>query len=169
MLVAVLAGIVVPQFSAGVADARTKGASRYLVGRLHGARVQSVAEGTTFGARVLVRGRDIYVRTFRDGNRNGLRAADVAAGVDVPVDEEVGLGDLFAGVRIGAEDGSEPPPVAGEVSTWFSFTPSGTSSSGTVYLRGAGAEQYAVRVLGATGRIRILRFRRTTAEWVDAQ
>jgi hypothetical protein len=126
-----------------------------------------VAHGTSFGVRVTVRGHTVSIQTYRDGNQNGLRAADVAAGTDTPVDVEVGLDDLFSHVQSGAADGSVPPPVAGEATSWYSFAPAGTASSGTVYLRGAGTRQYAVRVLGATGRVRVLRFREASGEWVE--
>jgi hypothetical protein len=48
----------------------------------------------------------------------------------------------------------------------LSFSPTGTSSSGTVYLRGRAARQRAVRVLGGTGRIRSYDFDFGTWKWV---
>jgi hypothetical protein len=48
-----------------------------------------------------------------------------------------------------------------------SFTPDGTASSGTVYVRGRGGAQYAVRVLGATARTRVLRYDVERREFVD--
>ena len=51
--------------------------------------------------------------------------------------------------------------------TLMSFTPLGTASSGTLYLRGRDGSQYAVRVLGATGRTRVLRYEPVTRTWVE--
>ena len=42
--------------------------------------------------------------------------------------------------------------------------PDGTATSGTIYLRGRRG-QYAVRILGATGRTRVWRFHPGTGEW----
>ena len=49
----------------------------------------------------------------------------------------------------------------------MSFTPLGTASSGTLYLRGRDGSEYAVRVLGATGRTRVLRYEAITRTWVE--
>jgi hypothetical protein len=46
------------------------------------------------------------------------------------------------------------------------MNPDGTSSSGTLYLHGRTRAQYAVRVLGVTGRIRTLRFDEPRGRWV---
>ena len=43
--------------------------------------------------------------------------------------------------------------------------PAGTATSGTVYIRGRGAVQYGVVVLGATGRTRVVRFDPVTRQW----
>jgi hypothetical protein len=50
----------------------------------------------------------------------------------------------------------------------MSFTPSGTATSGTIYIRGRDGSQFAVRVLGATGRTRVLRYLPARKEWTDA-
>jgi hypothetical protein len=49
----------------------------------------------------------------------------------------------------------------------MSFTPTGTSSSRTLYVRGRDGSQYAVRVLGATGRTRVLRYVSATRAWIE--
>ena len=49
----------------------------------------------------------------------------------------------------------------------LSMNPDGSSSSGTVYLRGQGRTQYAVRILGVTGRVRVLKYDFVTGRWGD--
>jgi hypothetical protein len=56
---------------------------------------------------------------------------------------------------------------APEASVLMSFTPIGTATSRTLYLRGRDASQYAVRVLGATGRTRVLRYVTATRQWIE--
>ena len=78
--------------------------------------------------------------------------ADVAVGAAVPSPDG---GALHGGaVQFGASD-------------LVSFTPAGTASSGTVYVRSQGGRQYAVRVAGATGRTRLLRFDAGTGRWIE--
>ena len=43
--------------------------------------------------------------------------------------------------------------------------PDGTATSGTLYVRGRRG-QYAVRILGITGRTRVLRFHPGTGQWI---
>ena len=64
--------------------------------------------------------------------------------------------------------GGAPPgrnPIRLGAGNSASFTAAGTSTSGTVYLRGRGGAQYAVRLFGETGRTRRLKFDRTTRQW----
>ncbi len=152
-----------------LSTSRTLAAARFLAARMQGARMQAASRSNYVGLRVITRGSDIIVSGFLDGNHNGIRAADIASGADPQVEPDIGLGDLFQGVRAGAADGSEPAPVAGENASTFSFGPTGTASSGTVYLRGSDEGQYAVRVLGATGRVRVMRFRASALDWVDVR
>ena len=53
-------------------------------------------------------------------------------------------------------------------SSVLSFGPVGGATSGTVYLRGPGEQQYAVRLLGVTGRSRLLRFNFRERRWIAA-
>jgi hypothetical protein len=46
-------------------------------------------------------------------------------------------------------------------------SPDGTATSGTLYVQGSRA-QYAVRVLGATGRTRVLKYERGSGAWVSS-
>jgi len=48
----------------------------------------------------------------------------------------------------------------------LTMSPDGTATSGTLYLQGKRA-QYAVRVLGATGRTRVLAFDRGRQAWIN--
>jgi hypothetical protein len=59
------------------------------------------------------------------------------------------------------DPGGTPPgtdPIRLGVSSLATFTALGTSSSGTVYIRGHRDAQYAVRIFGDTGKTRLLKF-----------
>ena len=60
----------------------------------------------------------------------------------------------------------ERDPIRIGSSQIVTFTPIGTATSGTVYLHGRGVTQYAVRVLGVTGRTRVMRFDPGAGEWI---
>ena len=104
---------------------------------------------------------------FLDGNRNGVRTSDIASHVDQPLDEPASLPNLFAGVAIAVsgELGSDPVRIGS--SNLLTFTPLGTATSGTIYVRGRDGSQFAIRVLGATGRVRVQRYLPRTRGWVD--
>jgi hypothetical protein len=81
--------------------------------------------------------------------------------VDVPVR----FADLFPRVSLFMSDPNVGP--SSETSVLMSFSPVGTASSRTLYLRGADGSQYAVRVLGATGRTRVLRYVTASRTWLE--
>lgn len=158
----------VPQLLITVDRLRAGAATRYLAARMTLARAQAVkrsayvalrfdedASGTSFGM-------------FVDGNRNGVRTRDITARIDTALESPVRLSDLFPGVSIAmSDDSGAGPPVRVGSSRLLSFSPLGTATSGTVYVRGRDGTQLAVRVLGVTGRARCLRYVPRTRQWVD--
>jgi Tfp pilus assembly protein FimT len=158
----VLAAIAIPETMAGIERARTVAAARYLAARMGLARAQAVARAAHVALLFASGAHGFRVGMYRDGNRNGVRTREINSGVDPVVEAPVRISDLFPGVTTAPNN----PANTGE-SALISFAPSGTASSGTVYLRGRDGSQYAVRVLGATGRTRVLRFRPATHEWID--
>jgi hypothetical protein len=50
-------------------------------------------------------------------------------------------------------------------SSLISFSPLGTGTSGTLYLAADEGPQMALRIFGATGRMRVLRFEEPTGQW----
>ena len=47
-----------------------------------------------------------------------------------------------------------------------SFNALGGATSGTIYLTGRSRAQYAVRIVGVTGKIRTYRYDRRAAKWI---
>jgi len=114
---------------------------------------------------------------FADGNHDGVRSADMAAGIDRQVSAWVRIGDQFPrtafGFAAGVTDPDSGSPLSGSPlklggSNVLSFGPAGGATSGTVYVRGPARQQYAVRLLGATGRSRLLRFDFREEKWFAA-
>jgi len=164
-LVAVLAAAAIPQLTAGVERSRTVGAARYLAGRLALARAQAVARSSNVALLFSAADGTFIVGTYVDNNADGVRTRDIAAGIDTPIDVPVRLSNLFPHVALFLND----PAVTSTLdsSALMSFSPLGTASSRTLYLRGADRSEYAVRVLGATGRTRVLRLVASSGAWVE--
>ena len=83
---------------------------------------------------------------YVDGNGNGVLSADIRDGTDPQLGGTERVESNFAGVHFGTlaglppVDSSGPAPGSDPIhlgaSNSASFTPTGTSSSGSVYLRG---------------------------------
>ena len=145
-------------------------AARYLAARMVHARTRAVMRSAAVALRFETDSTGFTVADYLDGNRNGVRTTDIAAGVDTLLEVPRHLFELFPRVRIAfSQDGADLDPVQIGSTTLMSFTPNGTATSGSIYVRGADGSQFAVRVLGATGRVRVLRYDVATAVWVDAR
>lgn len=163
------AGIAIAQVLTVMDHARGHAAARYLAARLGLARTQAVARGTAVGLRFDQVPGGFTFDVFVDGNGNGIRTTDIEAGIDLPIEPPTSLFDRFPGVDIGLSPTSPgTDPVQLGRTNLLTFTPTGTATSGTVYIRDREGTQWAVRVLGATGRTRVLRYDPRTREWLVA-
>jgi hypothetical protein len=157
--------------------ARAVGAARHLAATVQRARLEAVRAGCVSGLRFRDDGRgEIVFEPVADGNGNGLRVADLDAGIDRVRGAAVRVIDAFAGVRFAVVDatpgidggpallaGSDPIRLGGAL---LACSPTGGCTSGTLYLASADRRQFAVRILGATGRVRVYEFERATGRWV---
>lgn len=172
----VVAGIALAVIASWRDDVRAVGAARHLAAVLHEARLEAMASGRSGGLRFLATPAATTFQRVADGNGNGLRAADVDAGVDPVRGPQERLADRFAGVRFAIvrdlpsldggpplSEGTEPVRIGGSI---LAFAPTGSGTSGTLYLASADRRQFAVRVLGATGRVRLFELDRRTNQWV---
>lgn len=166
-VIATLSGVAVPQTLASLDDVRAAGATRYISSRFYRARMEAVMRSTSVAIQFSRVGGHYTFAVYQDGNGNGVLASDIASGMDRRVSPIESLSDNFKGVDLGAipglpaiDPGGAPAgddPIQLGASNILTFTSHGTSSSGTVYIRGA--SQYAVRVFGDTGKSRVLKFR----------
>lgn len=172
-LVTTLAGIAVPVASGTIDDIRAAGAARHVAARIAMTRLEAVRRSSSVALRFQQQGRDYAFTPFLDGNGNGLRAADINNGVDHPLGPTERLGDQFGDAGfgllpgipdldgvVGNEDGVRIGPSA-----FLSVSSNGSCTGGTIYVHGR-RTQYAVRVLGATGRVRFFRYDTGTGRWI---
>jgi prepilin-type N-terminal cleavage/methylation domain-containing protein len=171
-----LAAVAVPQGLGTLDDFHTRSAARYLAQRIGAARLDAVKRSTAHGLRFIASDSDYALLAVADGNRNGLRTAELQSGVDKTLSEADRLERHFPGVAFGLIESVPDADGAASGSTdgvrigtarLLAMNADGTSTSGTLYLRGRGRSQYAVRVLGVTGRVRVLKFDHSRQCWTD--
>ena len=173
-LTTIIVGIALPVGGDAIDDLRTAAAARYLAGRIAAARMEAISRSRATALRFQLSAPDYEFAAFADGNGNGVRTAEIAAGIDLPVGGRRRLGDDFPRVHFGLPVGS--PDVDGVRNSSsdgvrigtpriLTLSPDGTATSGTLYIQGQRA-QYAVRVLGATGRTRVLKFDAGARAWI---
>lgn len=167
-----ITAVAIPLTSDATDSWRTSMAARYLAGRVMEARADAVTRTRRVGIRFERSSPDYVFTTYADGNGNGVRTADIRRGIDRPLSATQRLADNFPGVKFGILAGvpdidggaASGDPVRVGSSGILTMSPDGSSSSGTIYLHGR-RRQFAVRVLGATGRSRLMWFNPGTREW----
>jgi type II secretion system GspH-like protein len=157
----------IPQAAVTIDRSRAIAAARYLAARMALARTQAVSRSATVALRFDQEPGGIAFTAYVDGNHNGVRTRDIAAGIDRPMAEAVRLWELFPGVGIAAPALEATDAVQIGSGNILSFTPAGTASAGTIYVRGRDGSQLGVRVLGATGRTRVIRYDARRGDWVE--
>lgn len=171
-----LAAIAVPQGLRTLDDFRARSAARYLAQRLADARLSAIKRSAALGLRFEPSLPDYRITTVVDGNRNGVRTTDIVSGIDRTLTEPETLASHFPGVTFGIVQGvpdADGQAAAGTdgvrvgLARLLTMNANGSSSSGTVYVRGRDRAQYAVRVLGATGRVRVLKYDFVRQRWID--
>lgn len=165
---AVIAGIAVPQVLVALDRQKAWAAARYLAARMAMARSYAVTRSAYVALRFTRLGDDVMFQMFVDGNRNGVRTLDIGSQVDLAIDVSARLSSLFPGVVIGVSTDVGTDPVRLGSTNLLSFSPLGTATPGTIYVRSREGLQLAVKITGATGRTRLLRYVPRTREWVGS-
>ena len=132
------------------------------------ARAQAVMRSSYVAIRFEEQPSGIGFRTYIDGNGNGVRTLDIEGNVDRPLDTLTYLSDQFPGVAIAVGGTAGTDPVRLGSTNILSFTPLGTATAGSVFVRGRDRSQYVVRILGTTGRTRVQRYIEHLGTWVDS-
>jgi len=161
--------------ASAIDEMRTAMAARYVAGRIGSARIDAVRRATAVALRFeAVDGNYMYA-PYEDGNGNGVRTTEIRAGVDRPLGGFEKLRDKFPGVEFELMPGV--PDADGATGTGaegvrigsarlLTMSADGTATSGTLYIRGRRA-QYAVRILGVTGRTRVLEYSAGDRTWLN--
>ena len=171
-------GLALPSYRFPQREMRARAAARLVSAQFARARMEAVRRSTHVAVEMVGSAPDVGLRLVIDGNANGVRRIEVDAGIDGELQPEVSVMQQFAGVAFavglacpGIDGGPAVPlgdaPVKVGASNLLVFTPEATSSGGTVYLTADTGDLFAVRVLGATARVRVLRCRAASGAWEE--
>jgi Tfp pilus assembly protein FimT len=174
-LIAILAAVAVPSVQGTRERDASLLAARFLASKLNFLRVEALRRNRTVAMRFDPDDLGRFA-AYADGDGDGVRQQDIESGVDLPLEHEAHVSQYFQAVSfrvplaVPAPDGNgvinaDSDPVRIGNTDLLSFSPLSTSTSGTIYLAGRGGTQVCVRILGSTGRVRVLRFDSTSGVW----
>jgi len=151
-------------------------AARQLEGTLRFVRSRAITRSANSGMKFTGSGSVWTFAVYDDGDGDGVRNDDIRKGIDPIAVRAAPLMPQLQCARIGLlpyaikdPDGASLPPTKSPVefgtSTICSFSPIGTGTPGTIYVTTDIGDLYCIRVLGASGRVRILRYGASTKKW----
>jgi hypothetical protein len=150
--------------------------AQHLAGQLQRARMEALKRSAAVAVRLELVGERAAVRLYVDGNGNGVLQRDIDRGTDPPlagvewldahardVSLRVNQSVTDAGGSGSLEPGSDPLRIGR--TALVTFSPLGSSTSGTLYVAAYRGPQMAIRIYGASSRVRVLMFDARTRQW----
>ena len=172
----VMTAMAAPVVGGALDRERTIVGAQHLAGQLQRARMEALKRSAAVAVRLELVGERAAARLYVDGNGNGVVQRDIDRGTDLPLagvewldaharDVSLRINQTVtdAGGSGSLEPGSDPLRIGR--TALVTFSPLGSSSSGTLYVAAHRGPQMAVRVYGASGRVRVLMFDARTRQW----
>ena len=168
---AVLLAVGMPPLLEATARTRVRLAAAEVAGVLYEARSYAVLHSANVAVKFRAGGDGgVDWSLYRDADGDGVLNQDIESGVDPRVGPARQLAHLGRQVRVGFPPGPAPrdpgdprrrldrlsDPVRFNRSDLASFDPLGGATPGSIYLTDGRSHLVAVRVLGVTGRVRVL-------------
>ncbi|NJL28619.1 MAG: prepilin-type N-terminal cleavage/methylation domain-containing protein [Thermoanaerobaculia bacterium] len=144
------------------------------------ARIEAARRRQNLGIRFEVQDSgEVSWTLYRDGDGDGIRSRDIEHGIDPQVAPARRLRHLGRHVRFGLPESMKPTdpadprqslrglddPIRFGSSNLASFGPLGTASPGTAYLTDGHQNLVAVRVLGASARVKVIVYDPERERW----
>ena len=178
-IVAMAVAVALPAAATLRDGGRAAAGARTLTAILAAQRWKSVATHRVRGLQFRKVGNAWSWREVEDGNGNGLRSAEIARGIDPVLTADGALERQVPDVRLGFPPGGTYPeappgidtlgegddPVRFGRSDLVSFSPLGSSSSGTIYVTDGRNALFAIVLFGPTSRLRVWRYRPLERRW----
>ncbi len=179
-VILLIAGIGLPSFLELANGLRVELAAGEMTGVLHRARIYAAQRSAKVAVKFRTEPTGVVTHAlYRDGDGDGVRNADIAAGVDPEVRPPRRLAHLGRRIRFGFPPGDPPrdpgnprrrldrldDPIRFNRSDLASFNPRGTATPGTIYLTDGRRNLSAVRVNNRSGKISVLHYDPETEVW----
>lgn len=172
----VMAGMAVPVVGGTLERERTLVGAHYLAAAVQRARLEALKRSAVVAVRLQELDGRTSVQLFADGNGNGVLQRDIDRHFDPALTMAEWLDEHASGVSLqinqtiadvggGGELAPGDDPVRMGNSSLVSFSPLGSATSGTLYVAARRGPQMAIRVYGATGRVRVLTFDAQARQW----
>jgi prepilin-type N-terminal cleavage/methylation domain-containing protein len=178
-IIGALAMVAVPSFATYRRHASLLAEAEQMRSIFRAARSRAITRNAHAGVRFAARGSDWTFALYDDGDGDGIRSDDIAKGIDrcfaapsvlMPQFHIATVALLPGAIR--DPDGDPLPPTASAVqfgtSSTCSFSPTGSGTPGTAYITNKDGEIYAIRVYGASGKVRVLRYNALKKKWGNA-
>jgi hypothetical protein len=175
-LAALLSATTIPVVAGTLEHERAALGAHYLATRIAETQLEALRRGVTVALRFQLDEDDVSWQAFADGNGDGVLSRDIADGIDHPIGpaEHLARHARHVSLRINQpvpdaggggllDSGSDPLRIG--PTNLVACAPTGSLTGGTLYVASPGGPQFAVRVTGSTGRVRVLRFDRATGQW----
>jgi prepilin-type N-terminal cleavage/methylation domain-containing protein len=171
-ILSIIALLVVPPLLSMTAVARVDLAAHELATALYEARSLAQRRATNVGVKLRVVAGHVTFACYADGDGDGVRTADIDSGVDPRLTPVRWFAYFGPHVSLGFPPGRAPrdpddparrldrldDPIRFNSSDMASFGPLGTSTPGSFYVTDGRRALAAVRLLGMTGKVRVLRW-----------
>ena len=178
VIIGIIAMCAVPAFASYRRQASVIAAAHEMRGLLRSVRSRAIAHGRNAGVKFVKSGDNWTYSLYDDGNGNGIANADITKNIDrryfgpavvMPSFHTASISLLPKTIRDPDGDKLLPTDNALQfgVSTICSFSQLGSGTPGTVYISDGIDHLYAVRVYGATGKVRMLRYDDGKQKWEE--
>ncbi len=176
-IIGVFAAVATPSWMSMRRRAAVRSAATEIRTIFHLVRSRAISRSANSGVKFTrVPGGEWQFAVYDDGDGDGVRNDDIRNGIDRIAQPSRYLNQQpqLASIALPASsivdpDGTRMAAGASAVqfnrSTICSFTPMGQATSGTIYLTDSAGEVYAVRVYGASAKLRLLRYIAATKKW----
>jgi type II secretory pathway pseudopilin PulG len=176
-LLGIVSATAIPVVAGRLHYERAVTGAQYLGSAIRHARMEALRRNTNVALRFATDAHDTSWQLFVDGDGDGVATRDIEDGIDPPLGPVVRLGDQVreVGLRLnqsvpdigggGTLQAGDDPLRIGRTSL-LSFSPMGSCTSGTLYVAAPSGPQLAIRIMGATGRTRILRYDAGGGTWL---
>jgi len=178
-LISMAALIFVPPLLSSSARLRVDLAAHELMAALYEARSLALLRASNVGVKFYPAPGRVTYACYRDGDGDGVRTADINSGVDPQVSPTRTMVHLGGRVGFGFPPGRPPrdpgdprrrlnrldDPIRFNDSDIASYSPIGKSTPGSLYVTDGVSVLAVVRVLGLTGKVRVMRWDAAADRW----